>query len=226
MSYSENIGILPAAGLATRMRGLPKFLLPVSYEVETLIEYHINLMQDFVDKILLPTSPANYGLVSQFASGKKVEISIQETSTMTATVLRSISSLQFGSCLLGMPDTYFNGGGNPYEILSQPKSELTLAVWRTDPQQQGKVGGIDLNSSGQVVASFDKDPGRIAKWHWGAMSFTKKILLEQASDDMPHVGYVINPSIASGVHVTAAVMQGEYYDCGIFSEYKRCIENI
>jgi hypothetical protein len=34
--------ILPATGLANRMRGLTKFLLPIDNKYTTLIEYHIN----------------------------------------------------------------------------------------------------------------------------------------------------------------------------------------
>ena len=35
--------ILPAAGLAKRMKGIPKFLLPANDEYETLLEIHLKI---------------------------------------------------------------------------------------------------------------------------------------------------------------------------------------
>ena len=49
--------ILPAAGLAKRMKGVPKFLLPANDQYETLLEIHLKNLEDKCENIYLPTRP-------------------------------------------------------------------------------------------------------------------------------------------------------------------------
>jgi len=49
--------ILPAAGLATRMHGIPKFLLPSSEEYDSLIGLHIDNLIKHCERIWIPTRP-------------------------------------------------------------------------------------------------------------------------------------------------------------------------
>jgi len=49
--------ILPAAGLASRMRGIPKFLLPIDKAYISLLEVHISNLSDICERIYLPTRP-------------------------------------------------------------------------------------------------------------------------------------------------------------------------
>ena len=48
------IGLLPASGSAKRLGGLPKFSLPVN-ETSSLLEYHVNLMEEVCDEIRIST---------------------------------------------------------------------------------------------------------------------------------------------------------------------------
>jgi len=48
------VGILPASGSASRMMGLPKFLLPVN-ENKNILEWHIDLMSECCDVIRIST---------------------------------------------------------------------------------------------------------------------------------------------------------------------------
>ena len=46
--------ILPAAGLAKRMKGVPKFLLPANDQYETLLEIHLKNLEDKCENIYYP----------------------------------------------------------------------------------------------------------------------------------------------------------------------------
>lgn len=210
--------ILPAAGLATRMRGLPKFLLPCDESYETLIERHVRNLIDRVDRIWIPTRPQNAALLEilKIPSEKVVLISTT-TQTMSETVLRVMQVSSAEHFTLYMPDTYFWGEA-PYESLCKPH-ELKLALWKIRENQLGKLGQVRFNSKTNAVTdSQDKNASCVYPHAWGAMTFSRRAagFLEPKT---PHSGYMINPSIQAGLDVTGQVMDGEYFDCGTPSEY-------
>ena len=47
--------ILPAAGSAERMSGIPKFLLPVTDDYKSLLENHLEKLSQICEKIYLST---------------------------------------------------------------------------------------------------------------------------------------------------------------------------
>ena len=76
--------ILPAAGLATRMRGLPKFLLPIDNKYTTLIENHINnaTKNKEIKNIWIPTRP-DLKPILESLDLNSVNIITMTTSSMT-----------------------------------------------------------------------------------------------------------------------------------------------
>ena len=81
--------ILPAAGSASRMRGLPKFLLPCDAEYTTLIERHISELLKVCETVWIPTRPEQTILLETLGlSSDRVVIVPMTTSSMTQTVLR------------------------------------------------------------------------------------------------------------------------------------------
>ena len=210
--------ILPAAGLASRMRGLPKFLLPCEGSYETLIERHIKNLIGMVDRIWIPTRPQNAALLEllDIPSERVVLLSLS-TETMSETILRVLQVSSAENFSLFMPDTYFLGE-LPYEEMCIP-SELKLALWRIRPEQAGKLGQVKFDPVTKAIQdSQDKNPECDYVHSWGAMSFSRESskFLDPRS---PHSGYMINPAIRSGVEVTGTVMHGEYFDCGTPAEY-------
>lgn len=210
--------ILPAAGLATRMRGLPKFLLPCEGTFETLIERHIRNLLDRVDRIWIPTRPQHAALLEllEIPSEKVVLLSLS-TATMSETVIRVMSVSSSNNFCVFMPDTYFLGQ-LPYSSLCEP-STLKLALWEIRPEQKGKLGQVRFNSqTGLVEDTRDKDPLCDFNHSWGAMSFSREAASLLSPED-PHTGYMINPALELGLEVSAEVFQGMYFDCGTPSEY-------
>lgn len=219
------IGLIPAAGTASRMRGLPKFLLPVSENVQTLVEHHVELLSEFVDHIYIPTRPENAELLERLGLPDFVEIKVLSTATMSETVHATLVDVTFENCILGMPDTFY-ASKNPYESLANdPDVDVKLALWRTKPSQLGQVGSVELALDNQVLRCEDKSTEWDFGQHWGALRFNGAALrlLDPAT---PHVGFIINPSIEAGLSVAGDLMEGEYFDCGTFAEYKRCVASI
>jgi hypothetical protein len=202
-------------------------MLPVSDAVGTLIEHHIKLMSPFVDFIIIPTRPENVSLLSRLNLPGHVLITVMETETMSETVLRALNPIDFDHCILGMPDTYYLDSNNPYETIAAQMAEhdVTLAIWKSTDEQRGQVGSVELDSTQKVTRCADKDSSNHFGWHWGALSFNKTSL-QNLDPKSPHVGYLINPSIAQGLNIGASKITGNYFDCGTFSEYLRCLNSV
>lgn len=223
-------GILPAAGLASRMRGLPKFLLPCDETYTSLIEKHIEQMLEFCQTIWIPTLPQQTILLESLGlSSDRIVIVPMKTSTMTETVLRISRISGAKRFMMVMPDTFFYGS-TPYEYLASGEAPLNLALWKIRPEQAGKLGQVkvemvDDNFKGHVIDSRDKDPECRFPHSWGAMSFERSAL-EHASPEMPHTGYIINPLLQRDISVEAKIMDGEYFDCGTPTEYLKMLSKI
>lgn len=216
--------ILPAAGQAMRLRRLPKFLLPSDDNATTLIEKHIEVLENICDIIWLPVRPDLIPLVHDLNLGTRIIPVALSTNTMTETVLRVCQISGSENFILGMPDTAFLGE-NPYSELKTAltQTNLGLAIWETAPSQRGKVGSVQLKD-GEIVDSVDKDVHSELPYHWGAMSFNRDFL-RVLTPEMPHTGYGIRGFLENNDPITPILVKGEYFDCGTFGEYKRFINS-
>jgi hypothetical protein len=220
-------GILPASGLATRMRGLPKFLLPCSDTYETLIERHVDHMLDSCEMVWIPTRPKLAHLLEDLDfTSDRVTITSLETGSMTETVLQTAKLSRAERFVIAMPDTYLLGE-LPFSYLANSKADLSLALWRIRDDQKGKLGQVLLDNphEGNVVNARDKDIDCDYEHSWGAMGINRSIL-ELADPEMPHVGYLIPPAFESGATVAGKVFEGSYYDCGTPREYLTMLEEV
>lgn len=217
-------GILPAAGLAVRMRKLPKFLLPTDRTGITLIERHIENLEKYCEVIWLPVRPDLIQLVYELNLGKKVIPIPIVSQTMTETVLQTLRLSSADNFVLLMPDTCFIGS-QPYSFLAEEKLRvcLKLALWKTAPSQVGHVGSVEIDGQ-KVLDAADKDTHRNFGQHWGAMSFDRNFL-NLLDPEMPHTGYGIPLAISNDLAIDFQIFQGDYIDCGTFQEYRRLISH-
>ena len=83
--------LIPAAGLATRMRGLPKFLLPIDNSYTTILEHHIkSIIKEGIDieNIWIATRPDLVSILNTISfEGSNINIIPMETNTMNETIL-------------------------------------------------------------------------------------------------------------------------------------------
>lgn len=226
------VGILPAAGLAVRFGGIPKFLLPVVPPHTTLLEHHAILLRPLVERLIVPTRPSWSGVVEQVLDAYDVEVLEVESATMSETVMLSLDRPGWDLAMVGMPDTFFvNTTQNPYQnILSSPKVKraetgdpvAVVGVYPTLQHQRGQVGSVDLSSDRRVLMHADKDKEKDYGHHWGQLLFNAQCLrlLDPAS---PHVGYLLDPLLSGQNEVWAVDQSGVYIDCGTFDQYRRVL---
>jgi choline kinase len=209
--------IIPAAGMATRMRGIPKFLLPCDSSYTTLIESHIAELLKVCETVWIPTRPELVLLLDSLGLAKdRVVILPMQTENMTQTVLKVSKISNSNYFHLVMPDTFFFGE-QPYEFLSKEPQLVDLACWRIRNDQKGKLGQV-LISDGVVTEMRDKDPLCDFEHSWGSLTFNK-ILLDYSNLTDPHIGYAIKSALVAGEPVKAKIMRGKYFDCGTPLEY-------
>ena len=84
--------LIPAAGLATRMRGLPKFLLPIDKRYTTLLENHLfnakNEIKNLENILINATRPDLVKIINSLnIEYPRLSIIEMETSTMNETIL-------------------------------------------------------------------------------------------------------------------------------------------
>jgi hypothetical protein len=211
--------ILPAAGSAERMGGIPKFLLPTGNGKENLLSRWINSSRSHVDKILIASSPLFFEFLKETYSNTTTEVRLVKSRSMAETVK---IQLGLGDSIVAMPDTFisdpdefFNASNS---FLSNKSGPLAVSVWEMREHQKGKVGQVRLENS-NILEVIDKDPECLLPKFWGALCFTPDFH-DLISLDDPHLGTAINRAILNNFKVPALIMEGSYKDCGTIDEYK------
>ena len=215
----STIGLLPAAGKATRIGGIPKWLLPVPEG--TLLDVHCQRMRlAGVSHVLIAAGEHNRDLLLQHAPANAI-VYEGRSRTMAEDVLLARAHTGDNDVLFGMPDTYF-GESLLYDIMrkSHYDADVVLALWRTQDDQRGKLGQVAVNDDGYVTDVVDKSLTCPYPWAWGAMLWNP-VFWDYIKPDMPHVGYALMPAIKAGLRIKARFVYGEYTDCGTPEAYWR-----
>lgn len=217
--------ILPAAGFASRMRGLPKFLLPANKQYESLLEIHLSNLEGKCENIYLPTRPELIPIINSLEIGNKnLKIIEMSTSTMSETVLNTINLTNSRYYTIIMPDTYFLGQ-KPYDDLLKFRDFCNLACWKIRDSQRGKLGEVKINKLNEVVEIIDKKAENGFKFAWGAITFSSDLIKYIDIKD-PHIGYAVKKSILNNEKVNAFKIRGKYFDCGTPEEYVQLLKEI
>ena len=134
--------LIPAAGSATRMRGLPKFLLPTHASNTSLLERHLNFLGGFFDEILIGINPDFSPLLKSVVDESlKLKIFEMRTQTMMETVAKLCEKSISESFFLIMPDTFFSNYKEIIEIINNKNhNEANLLCLELKQLQKGKVG--------------------------------------------------------------------------------------
>ncbi len=210
--------ILPAAGIASRMRGLPKFLLPANKKYESLLEVHLSNLEGKCENIYLPTRPDLAPVIKSLGYNlQNLKIIELNTNTMSETILETINLTNSRYYTLIMPDTYFLGE-KPYDNLLSSTNFCNLACWEIRDSQRGKLGEVKINKLNEVEEIIDKKPDNGFKFAWGALSFSRD-LKDYINIKDPHIGYAVKNSILNNEKVSAFKVDGKYFDCGTPDEF-------
>ena len=121
--------LIPAAGTASRMRGLPKFLLPSGEGNLTMLETHLLKVKDLADEILIGVNPIFLDLVLNSGLNlQKAQVLPITSSSMVETVLNLINKSNANRFMTIMPDSGFLGQ-SPYKYIMESESDLNLGLW-------------------------------------------------------------------------------------------------
>jgi len=209
--------ILPAAGQASRMRGLPKFLLPCDKDYLTLLESHIDKCLQYANNIWIPTRPDLIQLIDALnIKSTKVLVFPFNSRSMNDSISRvlDISSSEFFQVI--MPDTFFDSS-DPYGELDPNPEVADVAIWKIRPEQVGKLGQLRIDQS-HILDIQDKNPLCNYEYSWGALNFSRQLSPFINVLD-PHIGYALQAAIHNSKKVSFKKMKGNYYDCGTPTEY-------
>jgi len=225
-------GILPAAGHATRLRGLPKFALPIDDGFRTLLEWHLEQMLETCDKVWIPIRPGTLGVVESLDLFSDSVIAVEvETQTMTESVLAVLEVSTADRFILGMPDSYFFQSENAYDRLRTTEPEVTVAVFPIRGNQIGRVGQVEIANREDgtelfdVLSIVDKTATCTFPYVWGAVGFGRE-LMDIANPTDPHIGYSMARWVSQNRLTSATVAGTAYYDCGTPEEYWSLLKRI
>ena len=224
----REILVLPVGGSATRMLGLPKFMLPVS-EAETLIERHCRgAMSAGYDEVHIITRQRYFNLIESYLLEReitaKIDVLPHETKTMSETLRigsEFIEDVRTASVTIGLADTAFHGASyeHIYRNLIDDPADYTLGLFSIREDQFGKLGQVDIDSTGKVISMKDKTLNCTFPAIWGLAKVPGAMLTDLDISDA-HIGIGLEKRVTEGEYVSGVMNSAEYYDCGTFTEYR------
>lgn len=194
------IGLIPAGGRATRMYGLPKYLLPTPDG--TLLD-------------VLRRRMVKAGIVH-------IDTIYDEGATVCEALIGAAMKWEKGNTIFAMPDTYWTDEITIEKLLVtlNKGADVAVGVWRIRPDQRGKLGMCITDRHHHLIGVIDKDLDSPLEWAWGAIAWRPEFWDCIRAEDT-HLGIALNRAIADGAKVQCVPMAGEYWDAGTPAEYFR-----
>ena len=219
------IGLLPAAGNATRIHGLPKYLLPVPGGY--LLQQHIQGMQAMGCSLIMTMVNDTNAKILECVTPSVNLYTAEHHDTMTQTVLSALDCMgehrQNEPILFAMPDTYWQSP-HVYLLLKravEDGADVAVALFKSRPKQHTQ-GGMCRIEGTQVTEVIDKPAQSDLQYIWSALAWSPVFWSHLHPND-PHVGYGLSRAITAGLDVRAVVCEGEFWDCGTPERYFECI---
>lgn len=218
------LGIIPAAGKAERLNGLPKALLPIPGGA-TLIETVYERMKraSLCWHIAIGTNRTTYAFLRQREAISE-SVYKAETRTMSETVLTALPYLNGNEpVLFGMADTYFEDADAFVKLATALKdgADVAVGVFKARPEQRAHLGMVEI-AGDEVLHVIDKPQQTGLIWAWGVLAWKVGFWAYLNTRD-PHVGYALPRALAAELDVRAVRMDGQYWDCGTPDEYFECV---
>lgn len=217
------LGIIPCAGTASRMGGIPKFLLPSPSHVTLLEQNLYNLSQMGVERIIIAVSCKQVAdLIQPYLSTFTCTVvDVGRTNTMSETVKKVVDRFPASRYILMMPDTFYTLSDSTLDQFVKIKSPVSVILWCIRESQQGKLGQCNIDEA-HIIQHADKTPGCTFPYSWGIISWTQD-MNSDIDPTHPHVGYLIQVALSTNRTVCYSKQEGAYYDCGTYEEYFQCI---
>ena len=162
MSNLYNLGVIPAAGSATRFGGILKELLPLP-NGNSLLREAINRLDMFCDATVIVTTPEKIQAHAKEA-GIRAIYAIQEGDNDIWSAIRTAISIPADTYLFTMPDTYLDR----HTFVSYKGGEFGMGLFVTDkPERFGcLVDGKVVNKAKNVLTPAHA---------WGVLAWTSLV---------------------------------------------------
>lgn len=232
-------GIIPAAGLGTRIQPLAfsKELLPVGTRFEGTIERPRAVSEHLIDRMVLAgvericfvISPAKTDIVSYFGARiGNIPICYVVQQNPNGLCDSLFSALPFVSptdhVLIGLPDTiWFPESG----FTQLPDAEFSFLLFPVKRPELFDSVTTELN--GAVVRIQVKEPDATSKWVWGAFKLTGhhfaelyRLWVDRRRED-EYLGTLVNAYIAAGSRVYGIKRGETYVDVGTLHGYREAV---
>lgn len=223
------IGIIPAAGRATRLpdRSCSKELIAVGDRA--ISEYLVEAMVEAgADKICMVIAPDKHDIVEFYGAGERHRVPIayvcQERPTgMSDAIDQAYPWLRGATVLMGMPDTIVRPEDSLARIralLERERCDIALAIAPTSEPE--RLGPVNVHSDGRVLEVLDKPPvaphnrvWTVACWSARFTEFLHHYLRAHRRNDEAPLGLIFQSAIAQGFDARAITFAGGcYIDAG------------
>lgn len=224
------IGIIPIGGHATRMNGIPKFLLPIGNTC-LLTRLYEQMAAAGAETIAVGVRAEHRHLAEQNLPGEAVIYEVN-TETMSQTVLHARPHIDMTQpVLFGMPDTFWTDEGVYEELAFNldvfDNTAATAALWIVDRAYRHKRGMVrfeDYRYLEHLLAIEDKPIVTDLVWGWMAIAW-RPSFWQYINPYDKHVGFAMQRAIEAGEFLSGKVFSGFAYDCGTPDEYYECIRS-
>jgi hypothetical protein len=229
---SKTLGILPAAGLASRFGGIAKFTLPIPGSEGSFLGRHVRQLLPVVDEVVVATRSTLVELVSgilRYENLQPARVKGLSTETCSETIIRTISEsgAEADTFVVGFPDAYIEAEDHYQRLRKAVRTcavSVVLGIAPFESRMTGRLGQVSLEEE-RVVDIIDKDPGCPYRWVWGTVGFGRELIRYMRNED-PHIGYAVRAFIADGGTVVGLPCLIRYLDCGMPSDYFELIHRL
>jgi len=218
------IGLLPCAGTASRLHGLPKFMLPLKEGKGCLLSRWIKLLlEKGCDKVIIGCSSNNFPLVESVITDNNLTDcviikNLIKTLTMNETIIRSLENENFDKIVMAMPDTYVDD----IDINFLGNNIVGVNLWNIRDSQVGKLGQCNIQN--EIVTDItDKDSNCHYNYGWGVIVFTNEFMKYILTEE-PHTGYSLKNFIIYN-KLYYKIISGLYFDCGTVEGYREFLNS-
>jgi len=224
------IGLLPCAGKAERLYGLPKFLLPCP-DGYLLKRHYDAMIKAGCKPVGISTNESHYELLKSYGY---YPTRLERYSTMSETLLETyyerIVDLMYDQedVLFGMPDSYFD---DPYlydfmnqELLEYPDIQVVAGLFVVSEKQAHLLGMCELAADRRIVRIVDKPVETTLRYAWGCLAWRPSFWQYIQPEDA-HVGFALQRAIEDSVLVKGLFSPAKYYDCGTWAGYAEMVRD-
>lgn len=239
----QTIGILPCAGIASRLNinQYPKELMPILYSFntekkecypKTIVEQHImSLSQSGIKKHHIIISPTKISLLNHLESLRESNKDLHFTYIFQMNPMGLASALwhivpwvdEKNNYLLFFPDAVFtplNSVDVLIEYAMKEKTDLLLGVFPTDNPED--LGPVDFHKDGTIRKIYEKPESSLIKNTWGLVILSANFfkMLETMisyNSKILSIDHYFHEAIKRDLHCKAVYFDnGEYIDIGTF----------